>query len=170
MIKRIINTGPQETDQGENQEVEDSFSDSDELVARAELIISINEASEEDIIVISELKEICDLGENADGMIFKKADFKRLNAAIRRANNILRFFETFNITETNLIVASSVWVPRQLRLKKAKRDGKTKSEQWWKRRITHSIKKLNRYINLLTRHRNSQVKSVKKAWASITEA
>ena len=57
MIKRIINKGPQETDQGENQDVEDSYSDSDELVARAELIISINEASEENIIVISELKE-----------------------------------------------------------------------------------------------------------------
>ena len=130
MKKRRINTiGPQETDQEENQGVEDSFPDSDELDARAKLSISINEASEEEIIVVNELKEIYDLGENAEGIIFKKVDFKKLHAAVRRVNNVLRFFETSNITETNnLIVASSVWVSRQLGLKKAKRDDKTKSE------------------------------------------
>ena len=101
----------------------------DELFPRAKLSISINEASEEEIIVVNELKEIYDLGENAEGIIFKKVDFKKLHAAVRRVNNVLRFFETSNITETNnLIVASSVWVSRQLGLKKAKRDDKTKSE------------------------------------------
>ena len=40
MIKgRINTTGPQETDQKENQGVEDSFPDSDELVARPKLIL-----------------------------------------------------------------------------------------------------------------------------------
>ena len=59
MIKRRINTtAPQETDQEENQGVEDSLSDSDELIARSKLNISINEASEEEIIVFNELKEI----------------------------------------------------------------------------------------------------------------
>ena len=73
MIKRRINTtGPQETDQEENQDVEESFPDSDELVARAELSISINEASEKEILVANELKEIYDLGEKAEGIIFKK--------------------------------------------------------------------------------------------------
>ena len=44
MIKRRINTtGPQKTDQEDHQGVEDSFPDSDELVARAKLSISINE-------------------------------------------------------------------------------------------------------------------------------
>ena len=64
MKKRRINTtGPQETDEEENQGVEDSFPDSDELVARAESSISINQASEEEIIIVNELKEIYDLGE-----------------------------------------------------------------------------------------------------------
>ena len=59
MIKRRINTtAPLETDQEENQGVEDSLSDSDELIARSKLNISINEASEEEIIVFNELKEI----------------------------------------------------------------------------------------------------------------
>ena len=48
--RRISTTGPQETHQEENQGVGDSFPDSDELFARAELSISINEASEEEII------------------------------------------------------------------------------------------------------------------------
>ena len=63
MKKRRINTtGPKETDEEENQGVEDSFPDSDELVARAESSISINQASEEEIIIVNELKEIYDLG------------------------------------------------------------------------------------------------------------
>ena len=78
MIKRRIDTtGLQEKDQEENQGVEDSFHDSDELVARAELSISINEASEEEIIVVNELKEIYDFGGKTEGIIFKKVDFKR---------------------------------------------------------------------------------------------
>ena len=71
MKKRRINTtGPQETDEEENQGVEDSFPDSDELVARAESSISINQASEEEIIIVNELKEIYDLGEKVEGIIF----------------------------------------------------------------------------------------------------
>ena len=65
--RNINRTVPQETDQG----VEDSFPDSDELVARAKLRISINEASEEEIIVVNDLKGIYDLGENAEEIIFK---------------------------------------------------------------------------------------------------
>ena len=166
MIKRRLNTtGTQETDQEENQGVEDSFPDSHELTARAKLIISINEASEGRITVVNELKEIYDLGENAEGIIFEKVDFKRLNAAVRRVNNpLLRFFEASDITETNnLIVASFFWVSRELGLKKAKRDDKTKSEPQWKFRIADSIKEGNRNINLLTRHKNGEVISKRKA-------
>ena len=91
--------------------------------------ISINEASEEEKIVVTEFKEIYDLGEKAEVIILKKVDFKRLNAAVQRVNNVLRFFGTSNIAETNnLIVASSVWVSRQQGLKRAIRDGKTKLE------------------------------------------
>ena len=45
MIKRRTNTTPQETDQEENQGVENSFPDSDSLLDRAKLSISLNEAS-----------------------------------------------------------------------------------------------------------------------------
>ena len=70
VIKRRTNTtGTPETDQWDNQGVEDSFPDSDELVARAKLSISINEASEQEIIVVNELREIYDSGEKAEGTI-----------------------------------------------------------------------------------------------------
>ena len=72
MKRRINTTGPQKTDQEGNQGVEDSFPDSDELVATAELSISINEVSEEQIIVANELKEIYDLDKKAEGIIFFK--------------------------------------------------------------------------------------------------
>ena len=62
--------------------VEISFPDFDELVARAELSISINEVSEEEIIIVNELNEVYDLGEKAERIIFKKVDFMRLNAAV----------------------------------------------------------------------------------------
>ena len=70
MIKIINTIGSQETDQEENQGVEDSFPDFDELFARAKLSISINDASEEEMIVVNELKEIYDLGEKAKWIIF----------------------------------------------------------------------------------------------------
>ena len=54
--------------------------------------------------------------------------------------------------QTTLLL-TAVWVSRQLGLKKAKRDGKTKSEPWWKRRIEDSMKELNR---------NGEVKSKRK--------
>ena len=95
--------------------------------------------------------------------MFKKAGFKRLNAAVQRVNNVLMFFERSNFTETNnLTVASSAWVSRQLGLKKASRDNKKKSEPWWKCRIEGSIKELNRSINLLIRHKNDNEKSNRK--------
>ena len=66
---------------GQNQNVEDTFPLSEELVARAKLSSSINEVLEEEITIINELKEMHDLGEKTGG-IFKEVAFKRLNAAV----------------------------------------------------------------------------------------
>ena len=53
--ERINTTGLQETDQEENQGAEESFPDSNELVDRVKFSISINEASEEQIIVANHM-------------------------------------------------------------------------------------------------------------------
>ena len=70
------------------------------MVATAELSISINDVSEEETIIINELKEICDLDEKAKGIIFTKAYFKRL----KRINGL----ETSNITVTHSIEIISI--------------------------------------------------------------
>ena len=51
---------------------------------------------------------------------------------------------------------------RQLGLKKARKDGKTKSAPLWKRRSRGSIKELNRITNSLTRHKNGEVEIIKE--------
>ena len=47
------------------------------LLEPTELIISIIEASEEEVIVVNQFKGMYDLGEKARGVIFQKVDFKR---------------------------------------------------------------------------------------------
>ena len=56
-LEMIKTMGPQETNQKENQGVGDSFPGSEELVAIAELSISINQVSEEEVIIANELKK-----------------------------------------------------------------------------------------------------------------
>ena len=56
-------------------------------ITRAELSISIDEISEEEIMIINELKEI---EAKAEGM-FRKVDFNRSNATIPREKYIKVF-------------------------------------------------------------------------------
>ena len=164
MIKRRINsTEPEEMI---HEDVEDvgpiaEPGERTELIeTRNELGIVDEEASDEERMIVNELREIYNSGERNEGIVFKRINFKRLNTVVAKINSVLKYFETLNITETNnLIIASSVWVAKQLGLKKSKTKGKTKSEPWWKRRIESSIKELNRNINLLCRHKKGEVKS-----------
>ena len=60
----------------------------------------------------------------------------------------------------DLIKAASVWVAKQIRLKK--RDNREKNESRWKRRIEGDIKKLRHDVNLLTRDLKGKLRSKKK--------
>ena len=60
----------------------------------------------------------------------------------------------------DLIKAASVWVAKQIRLKK--RDNREKNERRWKRRIEGDIKKLRQDVNLLTRDFKGKLRSKKK--------
>ena len=82
--------------------------------------------------------------------MFKKVDKKTLKVQTDRVNDVIKYFESKNITETNdLIKAASVLVAEQIGLKK--RDYREKNGPRWKRRIEGDIKKLRQSINLLTR-------------------
>ena len=117
---------------GQNQNVEDTFPRSEELVARAKLSSSINEVLEEEITIINELKEMHDLGEKTGG-IFKKVDFKRLNAAVWKVNNILRFLKHLILLKLKNLIAATCF--QTIKPKKARSDDKTKSEPSWNCRI-----------------------------------
>ena len=89
-------------------------------------------------------------GKTSDGIMFKKVDKKTLKVQTDRVNEAIRYFKSKNITERNdLIKAASVWVAKQIGLKK--RDYRGKNEPRWKRRIEGDIKKLRQDVNLLTR-------------------
>ena len=60
----------------------------------------------------------------------------------------------------DLIKAASVWVAKQIRLKK--RDNSEKNEPRWKRRIEGDIKKLRQDVNLLTKDLKDKLGSKKK--------
>ena len=58
-------------------------------------------------------------GKTSDGIMFKKVDKKTLKVQTDRVNETIRYFKSRNITEANdLIKAASVWVAKQIGLKK----------------------------------------------------
>ena len=134
------------------------------------LVNDANDMSEEERLIVNELVQIYNSGEKASGITFKKVDYNKIDNEVKKVNNVLKFIETTNMTDSNnLIVASSVWVARKLGLKKTKRDGNKTAEPWWKRRIESSIEDINKSINLLSRHKNGEVKTSNKIKAMYTK-
>ena len=62
---------------------------------RTELNISVEEASEEEIDIVNELNEICNLKENCEEVTFKNIEYKKLNMAVREVNNVFSVFSNF---------------------------------------------------------------------------
>ena len=75
----------------------------------------------------------------------------------RKVNKAIKHVATKDITESNnLIKAASIWVARQLGLKKPMRGKKV--EPWWKRRIEGDIKRIRREVNILEREKRGKIK------------
>ena len=69
--------------------------------------------------IVERLNEIMLEGKTSFGIMFKKVDKKTLKVQTDRVNEPIRYFKSKNITETNdLIKAASVWVAKQIGLKK----------------------------------------------------
>ena len=69
--------------------------------------------------IVERLNEIMLEGKTSDGIMFKKVDKKTLKLQTDRVNDLIKYFESENITETNdLIKAASLWVAEQIGLKK----------------------------------------------------
>ena len=60
-----------------------------------------------------------DRGERCDGIAFKRVERKKLKMTTKRANRVIKYIDTKDMTETNsLIVATSVWIVKELGLGK----------------------------------------------------
>ena len=76
--------------------------------------------NEDERLIVNELIQISESGENANGITFKKVDYKKINNEVRKLNNALKFIDTDNITETNNLIVASIFfftmflfIPRQ---------------------------------------------------------
>ena len=92
--------------------------------------------------------------------MFKKVDKKTLKVQTDRVNDVIKYFESKNITETNdLIKAASVLVAEQIGLKK--RDYREKNGPRWKHKFEGDITKLRQGVKLLTRDLKGELGSKK---------
>ena len=117
-------------------------------------------ADERDIL--DQIRQFMDRAERCDGIAFKRVERKKLKIVTERANRVIKCIDTKDITETNnLIVATTVWVAKELGLKKYIK-GVPKQEPWWKRRIEESINELRRHINIFQRQQRGEMRKLRK--------
>ena len=130
---------------------------------------SVKEKTCEETDVTAEERDILDQrrqfmegGECRDGIASKRVERKKLKTATERANRAIKYIDTNNITETNnLIVATILWIVKELGLKKQIKRV-TKQEPLCKRRIKESIIELRRHINIFQRPQNGEIRKLKK--------
>ena len=95
-------------------------------------------------------------GERCDGIAFKRVERKKLKMITERANRVIKYINTKNVTEmNNLIVATSVWIAKELGLKKHIK-GVKKQEPWWKKRSKESIIEVRRHIDIFQRQQRGE--------------
>ena len=86
---------------------------------------SVKEKTCEETDLTAEERNILDLirqsmgeGERCDGIVFKRVERKKLRTATKRTNRVIKYIDTNDITEmNNFIVATSVWIAKELGLK-----------------------------------------------------
>ena len=117
--------------------------------------------TEEERDILDHIRQFMEGGEHCDGIAFNSVERKKLKTTTERANRAIKYIDTNNITETNnLIVATILWIVKELGLKKQiKRVAK--QEPWWKRRIKESIIELRRHINIFQRQQNGEIRKMK---------
>lgn len=111
--------------------------------------------------IVERLRIIIDEDKTVDGICFKNIDKHRLKVQMNKVNDVIKFVNTNNVTETNrLIRAAAVWTSEQLGLKK--KEFREKKDPWWKRRIEGDIKNLKKDVNLLDRSEKGELGQRKK--------
>ena len=97
---------------------------------------------------------------------FKRVDRKKLNEITIKVNNVVKFIETCDISETNdLIRKDGVFVADKLGLRNLNDDQRKRAEMiepFWKRRIENDINVLRGNISVLDRKKKKELKNDKK--------
>ena len=148
---------------GEESEIADEqLQDIEDIVENDQSDIHIDKDMEHDLSpdqrkMVDEILEIMKSNESNDNISFKRVDQNQLNDVTKRVNDVIMYIQTNTITETNnLIKAASVFVARQLGLKKGTK--KKTNEPWWKRRIENDIKRIRHDVNILEREKKGHLK------------
>ena len=118
-------------------------------------IKKLNDISEEDRRIISEILELSKSGES-NQVNFKKANQRQVEEVTNRINKVIDKIPTRTITETNnLINAASMYVAKELGLKQTTQ--KQSKMPWWQRRIEGDIKRIRKDMNLLEREKRGEL-------------
>lgn len=103
----------------------------EEILAMLTVEAEVNEVNEADIankvipgkqMIIDEVKRLMTHGKTGDNIIFKKVDQKKYSEETGQVNGSIKHLSTGNITQTNNLVAGSLWVAKHLGLKESKKN------------------------------------------------
>ena len=116
--------------------------------------------TDEERLIIDELKALMTRNETEEYLPFKKVDQKKLRAVTKKVNAVIRHIETDDVIQTNKLSMIAVfWVAKEVGVKKGKT--REKKETWW-RRIESDITNLRRGINRLERKRRGEIRGKEK--------
>ena len=154
-MSMVSETTGENMEDDEIQHEEGEFDTQDESGGDAS-IKKLNDISEEDRRIISEILELSKSGSN-NLVNFKKANQSQVEEITNRINKVRDKIPTRTITEmSNLINAASIYVAKELGLKQTTQ--KQSKMPWWQRRIEGDIKRIRKDINRLERVKRGELR------------
>ena len=125
-------------DSEENQEIndipviEERIRNENNRMERDETEIRVcveTEITDEERLIINELKALMINNETEEYLTFKKVDQRKLRDVTKKVNVVIRHIETDDVTQTKkLAMAAALWITKEVGVKKGKRG--EKKESW----------------------------------------
>ena len=84
--------------------------------------------TEEERLIIDELKALMIRNEKEEYLPFKKVDLRKLRDVTKNLNAVIRHIKTDDVTQTNkLAIAAALWVAKEVGVKKGERGDKKRA-------------------------------------------
>ena len=163
-IRRTMTTVDEELEEQDDECIDTEPELVDELSGNVNVQITDNDTmNDEERQMIKDIVEIMRSGQVWNGVGFKKVDRKVLADWTKNVNRVVSEIQTTNITDTNnLIIATAIYIARQVGLKMDGCERKRNQEPRWKRRIKSSILEVRRQVNNLERSKQGKLKRKEK--------